>query len=359
MIKTLLVLILGALVSCSQRKKNIHPIKKDLVQAVYASGKIYPRNAYNVLAKVNGYVDKIYVQEGQQLQIGQPLLSIRNEISEKNLKIAQNQLEWTLKNKSEQSPLLKALQEELQAAWSKYVFDSLNYHRQSQLLNEKATTEFQVEQAKTQLDVSKRNYQRIFNQLEQTKKQLDLEYRNALLQYQAQQSNLGDYVIRSTISGKVYDITVKEGDLVNSTTLLMVIGDSQAYEVELQVDEVDISKIKKEQSVYYETDMYPNEIFQGQILYWYERVNPTNKTCRVIASIDPKGRTFFSGMSIEANIIIHEKKQVWVIPKDYLWNQTYVISNQGDTIKIQKGIEDLEYVEVISGLSPQQEIVKP
>jgi len=351
-------LILGVL-ACSSKKQVLKPMKKDIVQAVYASGKIYPKNAYNVLAKVSGYVDKIYVHEGDEVQIGQLLLSIRNEITEKNLQLAQNQLEWAVKNKSEQSSLLKALKEDLQAAMTKFTFDSLNFQRQEQLLKENATTIFQYEQAKTQYDISKRNYQRIYNQLEQTQKQLDLEYRNALLQFQAQQSNLGDYVIRSSIQGKIYDVLAKEGELVNSTSLLMVLGSSEIYEVELQVDETDIGLLKKGQTVYYETDMYPNEIFQGKVLYWYERINPINKSCRLIASIDPKGSRLFSGMSIEANILISEKKQALVIPKDHLWNKNFVITSQGDTVKIQKGIEDLEYVEILSGLSSNQEIVRP
>jgi hypothetical protein len=64
-------------------------------------------------------------------------------------------------------------------------------------------------------------------------------------------------------------------------------------------------------------------------------------------------------MSVEANIIVAEKKDALVIPKNYLLNSEYVITSKKDTIKIKKGIEDLEYVEITEGINEKTEIIAP
>lgn len=344
---------------CSKNKDITHPIKKDIVQAVYASGKIYPVNVYNVYSKLPGYIAKIHVQAGDIVKAGQVLITIRSESTEKNLEIARNQLKLASINISDNSPILKSLQEEVKSAYTKYSLDSSTFQKYQQLWKNNATTQLLYEQAKSQADISKQNYLKALNNFQQTKNQLKIEYENARLQFEALQSNWSEYQIVSAIEGKVYDILPKEGELVNSTALLMVIGDAHQFEVELQVDETDINYLKLNQKIVYQTDAYPDKIFSGEVKKIFQRINPINKTCRAIGSIQSDNCAFFSGMSVEANIIVSEKKQALVIPKNYLYNNQYVITSKKDTIKIKKGVEDLEYVEIIDGINETTEIIRP
>jgi hypothetical protein len=109
----------------------------------------------------------------------------------------------------------------------------------------------------------------------------------------------------------------------------------------------------------YQTDTYKDKFFEGRIKEVYPRITPGNRTCKIMGSISFNHEAF-SGMSVEANIIISEKKNALVIPREYLLNQNEVKLNDGKkVIKIKKGIEDLEYVEVLSGISEKDELVKP
>ncbi|GAB4449479.1 MAG: hypothetical protein OHK0036_06500 [Bacteroidia bacterium] len=344
---------------CSKNKDITHPIKKDIVQAVYASGKIYPVNVYNVYSKLPGYIAKIHVQAGDNVKAGQVLITIRSEATEKNLEIARNQFKLASINISDNSPILKSLQEEVKNAYTKYSLDSSTFQKYQQLWKNNATTQLLYEQAKSQADISKQNYFKALNNFQQTKNQLKIEYENARLQFEALQSNWSEYQIVSAIEGKVYDILPKEGELVNSTALLMVIGDAHQFEVELQIDETDINYLKLNQKIVYQTDAYPDKIFSGEVKKIFQRINPVNKTCRAIGSIQSDNYAFFSGMSVEANIIVSEKKQALVIPKNYLYNNQYVITSKNDTIKIKKGVEDLEYVEITDGVNETTEIIRP
>src|SRR3990170_2405462 len=86
------------LFSCGKKNDSVLPIRKDITQAVYASGKIYPLNDYKVYAKLPGYVEKIHVHVGDSVKVGQPLLTIKSEVSEKNVEMAKNQYELAQKN---------------------------------------------------------------------------------------------------------------------------------------------------------------------------------------------------------------------------------------------------------------------
>lgn len=347
--------------SCGKKNDTTTPVRKDITQAVYASGKIYPLNDYKVYAKLPGYVEKIHVHVGDSVKIGQPLLTIKSELSEKNVEMAKNQYELAQKNAGENSPVLSAAKEEVASARSKYELDSANYARFANLSKENATSKLQLDQAKTQFDISKQNFQKARNNFIITRDRLMTELENAKLQFEAQTSNQSDYVIASVVNGKVYDIVPKEGELVNNMFMLMEVGDGNRFEVELSVDETDVSFLKNNQEIVYSIDAYKENIFKGKISETYPRINQLNKTSKVVATIElDNSVSIFSGMSVEANIIIETKSNALVIPREFLLDANKVIRKaEGDTLKIKKGAEDLEFVEVLNGIDEKTELIKP
>ncbi len=349
------------LFSCGRKTDSITPTRKDITQAVYASGKIYPLNDYKVYAKLPGYVEKIHVTIGDSVKTGQPLLTIKSEVSEKNVEIARNQYELAQKNAGESSPVLSAIREDVSSARSKYELDSANYIRFTNLLKENATSRIQMDQAKTQFDISKQNFLKAFNNYLSTRDRLNTELENAKLQYEAQTSNQSDYTIVSVMNGKVYDIVPKEGELVSNMLMLMEVGDGTRFEVELSVDETDVSFLKPGQNIVYSIDAYKEKIFRGKTLETYPRINQLNKTSKVLASIELDNTVVvFSGMSVEANIIITTQKNALVIPREFLFSGNKVLrKTEGDTIQIKKGAEDLEFIEVLEGVDEKTEIIKP
>lgn len=347
--------------SCGKKNDSTNPVRKNITQAVYSSGKIYPVNDYKVYAKLPGYVEKIHVNVGDSVKIGQGLLTIKSEVSEKNVEMAKNQYELAQKNAGENSPVLSAVKEDVASARSKYELDSANYTRFMNLSKENATSKLQLDQAKTQFDISRQNFQKAFNNFIGTRDRLRTELENAKLQYEAQTSNQSDYVIASVVNGKVYDIVPKEGELVNNMFMLMEVGDGNKFEVELSVDETDVSFLKNNQEIVYSIDAYKEKFFKGRISEIYPRINQLNKTSKVVATIElDNSVSIFSGMSVEANIIIETKNNVLVIPREFLLDANKVIrKSEGDTVKIKTGAEDLEYVEVVNGIDEQTELIKP
>jgi HlyD family secretion protein len=59
----------------------------------------------------------------------------------------------------------------------------------------------------------------------------------------------------------IYNLTKEVGEMVNTQTAVAVIGDATEFEMEMQVDENDILRIKIGQQVFVTLDSYRGFVF--------------------------------------------------------------------------------------------------
>ncbi len=348
-------------IACTPETTSIRPERRDITQAVYASGKIYPLDFTQVSTKVPGIVQEIFVNEGDTVVIGQPLLRIKSVANDVGIQAAQNQLSLARENAQTSGAFLMAFTRDVEAARARYVLDSLNAARQSRLLQQQATTRSAVDAAQTQLTISSESLNKAQDALRAARQRVATELRNAELQVSSQTAQRDDYIIYAAVSGRVYNVVPDVGELVTQQAVLVEIGSPSAYEVELSVDELDIALVHRGQRVHYAVDAYAGETFSGVITEITPRVSTSDKSSRVRATLVLTSQQVYPGMSVEANIITRQQKSALVIPREYLVgsNQVRVRRNGEDvTLRIEKGIQDLQYVEVRSGLTEQDEVVK-
>jgi multidrug efflux pump subunit AcrA (membrane-fusion protein) len=120
------------LTACDQ-EKAIHPIRKNIVEPVYASGKIISENEYTVFALTNGIVKEKLVKEGDTVMKGTILYEIKNESSLARVDAAKVNLENARSNLSPNSSVLNDLKITMQMADVKFKNDSLQYFRYKNL----------------------------------------------------------------------------------------------------------------------------------------------------------------------------------------------------------------------------------
>ena len=65
-------------ISCTDKEEKTLPTITDITELVYSSVTIQPDSLYQVYASVHGILDKIFVEEGDSVQKGTPLLQILN-----------------------------------------------------------------------------------------------------------------------------------------------------------------------------------------------------------------------------------------------------------------------------------------
>jgi HlyD family secretion protein len=74
--------------------------------------------------------------------------------------------------------------------------------------------------------------------------------------------------IRAPIAGTVLQINAKLGELVAPSVEfpLVVMGDMSIVRVRAEVDEADVSKIKKDQRAFVKNTAYPNKEYEGKVV---------------------------------------------------------------------------------------------
>jgi HlyD family secretion protein len=359
MTKFLIFILLSCtFIACKSKNTVTKPLRKDIKQAVYASGKLYPVQRRLLSVKTSGYVKQIFVKAGDTIQAGMPILAIGNEVAAINLNSAKNNLDLAGNNAAQNSATLQTAREEVSNAQSKYGLDSANAVRFQNLYQQNATSKLNAEQAKTQATISKQNLQKARLQVQILQQKFNADLTNAQNVYQIQKSIGNDFVLYADANLRVYDIKTKVGELVSPQFPLVEAGQAGNFEVELAIDENDVVLVKEGQEVVFELGAAKNSFLKGKLLTIYPSINQQNKTAKVVASIEQSATIrFFSGMSVEANIVVAERKNALVISRNYLFDNEYVkMADSKNKVKISKGIEDLEYVEIKGGIDENTEI---
>jgi len=362
MMKFIGVLVLSAMVvGCSSKSTSIRPERRDITQAVYASGKIYPLDFTQVSTKVPGIVQEIFVHEGDSVVVGQPLVRIKSVANDVGIEAARNQLVLARENAQTSGAFLLAFTRDVEAARARFTLDSINAARQERLYQQQATTRSTLDAARTQLTISAEALSKAQDGLRAARQRVATELRNAELQVSSQTAQRDDYIIYAAVAGVVYNIVPDVGELVTQQAVLVEIGSATTFEVELSVDELDIALVTTGQRVHYSIDAYSGQDYAGVITEITPRVSATDKSARVRATLESNTVRVYPGMSVEANIVTRQQKNALVIPREYLVGGSQVrVRRDGEelTVPIVKGIQDLQFVEIRSGITEADEVVK-
>jgi len=353
----LLTLLTLSFFTACQKQAGIRPQVKDITEAVFASGTIVPKERYIVSSVMSGQIIALLVKEGDSVTAGQPLVRIQNETAQASTQASQARMNYARTAADPSAPLIAAAKESLRQAIIKMEFDSVNYVRYQNLYRQQAVSRQMFDNMESAYKLSRQSVAVARNNLENLKRQLQTEYEVAYNQYLGQKSAQNEYVLTAKISGRILRIDKKNGELVLPQVPIMEIGGGGSFIAEVLVDESDILKIKTGQEVWLKAEAQ-SETFSGTVSKIYPAVATANKTVKVEVTLSRQIPV--SGLSLEANIITAQKKGVLVIPRAYLLAGDSVQVLQEGKItkyKVQTGLKDLEYVEILSGLNKDQEII--
>jgi HlyD family secretion protein len=347
--------------SCGNSNDGVKPEVKPLMEAVYASGFVVSKDEYELYAQAEGYLADKLVEEGDAIKKGEPLFVIQSGQQPARQQIARETYELAAKNYRDDSPVLKELKAAKETAHSKMKFDSLNFVRYTNLLKSSATSQGEFDRIKLLHENSRNEYILQNSRYERTKNQLYLDWQNAKNQLVIASDESGRYIVRSDFDGLVYMTAKEKGELVRRNELIGVVGKKDAFYLELNIDELDVQRVKEGQEVFVKIDAYPEKTFRGSITKVYPMVDRRQQSVRADAEINEALPGWFSGLALEANIIIRKKDQALVIPKSKLLAGDSVViqSEDGDKkIKVTTGIETLDEVEIIEGLDTGKFLVE-
>lgn len=233
--------------------------KKDIIEVVSASGKVYPEIEVKVSSDVSGEITDLLVLEGDSVQKGQVLARIYADVygsMRDRAAAAVSQSEAELANSTAGLNAFKARLDQ-----AKFAFD-----RNSELLKQKVISNSEFETTEATYKAALADYNAASQRINSSK----FAIASAQANLTEANKNLGRTTILSPMTGSVSLLSVKKGERVVGTaqmtgTEMLRIADMSTMEVQVDVGENDIPKVKYGDSAIIEVDAYNNRKFKGVV----------------------------------------------------------------------------------------------
>jgi multidrug efflux pump subunit AcrA (membrane-fusion protein) len=355
--KAFFFLVVIDLFSCKSKTEKIKPTISSISESVYASGIVKSKNQYQAFPTVNGIIETIFVKEGDSVKAGTPILSISSQAQKLNKENAE--LAASLSDFNNNQDKLNEAKAFVDLAKNKLRTDSAFYFRQKLLWQQQVGTKAELEQRELAYESSKTSYLSAQVKYNDLKKQLSFASQQSKNNLLISSKLENDFTLKSEINGVVYSLLKEKGELVGLQTPLAVIGDAHHFLLEMQVDEMDIFKIKIGQPVYVTMDSYRDKVFEARVTKIYPIMNERSKTFIVEAEFIQPPAILYPNITFEANILLHKKEKALLIPRNYLWHDTIVFNANKEKVRVKTGLKDYEKVEILSGINAGDEIIKP
>lgn len=353
----IIVLITTVVINgCTGKTETTYPVRKDITESVYAAGVVKSKNQYEVFAELNGKIESVFVKEGDTVQQGSVLFQLENNSTKLNTENARAAA-FANDYQRNKAKLMEA-ENAIALAQKKAENDSILLLRQQSLWQQNIGSKIQLEQQELNFENAKANLKKAKVAYEDLKGQLILAAEQSKNNLKIAQATESDLLIRSELNGIVYKIHATKGELTNAMSPLAILGEDQ-FLIEFNVDEQDIVKIKKGNKVIVRLDSYQNQVFEAEVSFIYPLMDERKRSFLVEAIFTEAPKVLYPNLTLEANIIINEKKDVLTIPSSYLMNDSEVMLDDGSVRSVKIGLKDYNTVEVLSGLEENTRIQLP
>ncbi|MDB4921497.1 efflux RND transporter periplasmic adaptor subunit [Mucilaginibacter sp.] len=233
---------------------------RDINESVSASGKIKPHVEVKISPEVSGEVVELPIKEGDVVKKGQLLCKIRPDILQSGYDRAVASYNTQKASVGNSSQMLKQ-------AEATFINQASIYKRDQVLYNNKVLTA-------AEFDAAKASYEGAKAALEAAKQNV-IGSTFGLAQSQASvkeaQDNLAKTTIYSPVDGVVSKLSIQIGERVLGTqqfagTEIMTISDLSMLDVNVDVNENDINRIKLGDSSKIEVDAFYGKTFGGKVI---------------------------------------------------------------------------------------------
>lgn len=251
--------------------------------ALEAKGYIIPAHQILVSPLVSGRIMSLAIEEGRRVEKGAVLAELETTEYEADvarakamLNAAKSRLEELERgNRPEEIAAAKAELAEAEAQRQQLLSD---WKRKTQLRESRVLTENEYEQAEYQFKAMDRRVERLRQvhavMVEGPRKEKIAVAKAEVMQFEADltraQWRLDNCTIRAPISGTILKKNAEEGNIVNPIAFngsfsLCEMADLSDLEVELSVQERDISRVRQGQRCKVWAEAYPDRIYDGVV----------------------------------------------------------------------------------------------
>lgn len=232
---------------------------KTVVETVTASGKIQPETEVKLSSEVSGEVVELKVKEGDIVKAGQLLCKVRPDV-------LQSGYERTVASFNAQKASVAAAQQQLAQNNANFINAEATYKRNVELFNKKVISASEFDSAKAAYLTAKANLASAKENV--TGAKFTLEQTGANVKEAG--ANLAKTTIYAPVDGVVSKLSIELGDRILGTsqmagTEIMRISNLSSMEVNVDVNENDITRVKVGDKASIEVDAFSDKKFRGVV----------------------------------------------------------------------------------------------
>ena len=322
-----------------------------------ASGYVTARRRATVSSKVTGKVLEVFIEEGQAVREGQVLARLDDSQTRAALGVAEAQLAAARKSAAQDEARLKEAE--------------LNLERRQRLMKEQVVGKAEVDTAQADVDSLKARIAYAHEQIGVAESQVNM-----------QRTEMNDMVVRAPFSGIAISKDAQPGEMISpvsagggfTRTGIGTIVDMSSLEIEVDVNESYINRVKPGQKVEAVLDAYPDWRIPAHVITTVPTADRQKATVRVrigfaaAPKLDPR---ILPDMGVKVSFLREEEgpkpaaaaAATVSVPKNAVKvvdGSSIVFVVKEDRVErraIRAGLETGDEVEVVSGLTAGERVV--
>lgn len=308
--------------------------RADISAPIYATGSVFPDRESKVAAKISGMVERVFVEEGDQVEEGQLLV----QLDQKDLLIAERQGQAAVKVAEMQLKEAELRVENLRK----------ERNRLASLLEKRVVSQQKYDEIDTAYSMAAMGLEVIRAQILSTRENLAMA-----------RQKLRDTTILAPFSGLIVQRFINPGEYVSTMppTPLFLLMNIDTVKTEIGLPEADLSRAALGDPVDITVDAYPHHTFRGTVSNINPTVDPLSRSFTLKVRIPNKDQRLKPGMFARATIYPDIHEHAIVVPLKAVatsGEDEFVYVLEGNRVKLRKvtiGITDEEQIEVIKGLT--------
>lgn len=350
---------------------EVAPVTQGMIEEkILRTGDIAPDVQVTIYSKVQGWVEKINVREGDRVKAGQVLATLDAREAEAAVAQAKANHEAAIARlKQVKATAEETVQSQIQQAKANVELAEADLKRFQELHQKDFISRQQLDESRTKYNVAKANYDLALNSIRQKTWENDIALAEAQVRQakatldlmQAQSANL---VITSPMNGGVTKRFVDPGTMVKDTTPILTLMDLTEMKMVVNVIEREFIHLQKGQPVKITVTAFPDRTFTGRIEIITPALELQSRTAEIQISIPNPGFLLKPGMFGRAEILLRANPKAVLLPIQSLVTEVdkdfvYVLQENNKVLRrqVRKGVVMDTKVEILQGVSPGEQVV--
>jgi len=299
---------IGYLVKSNSKQSEVFLTRKPTIQnmddKVMATGKIVPKEEIEIKPNIAGIIDKILVDEGDKVEVGQLIATVRIIPNIADVNNAQQNVDNS----------------QLQINNAKLNVDNMRkqFEIQEKLYRQGVASKQEYLNAQQQLYSTQQTLKNARQQLVTAQKTLQIVKTGSTPELQG----LATTQIRSKASGTVLEVPVKVGSQVieansfNAGTTICSIADLNSLIFQGEIDEAQAGKLKQGMGMNIVIGALQNKTFPGKLTMIAPKGKDTNGTIKFPVEGDvnnPNNEYIRAGFSANGEIVLNSQKNALLL----------------------------------------------